>query len=94
MVTKEVENRLSNFPSELIIATEHTYAIINLVIPENLESRAAGNGTYWEPVAAGHRHSHDRTRESQPDKKPGKGEHGMISKAYFHVEHLRSIGQP
>lgn len=70
---------------------EHTYAIINLVIPDNLESRTGENGTYWEPVAAGHAASSDRKREHQ-DKKPEKDNHGMVSQANFHVEYLRSEG--
>lgn len=59
-------------------STYHTYPIINLTIPDNLESAGGQNGTYWEPVVAGHRPRHpvsDLQREHHK-KKPVNEERG------------------
>lgn len=53
--------------------------MVNLTIPDNLESQTGENGTYWKPVVAGHR-QHDQTQKQHHGNKPEKSEHGMVSK--------------
>ncbi|KAJ8736176.1 hypothetical protein PYW08_006832 [Mythimna loreyi] len=67
--------RVIRWPVALILVCVALAVFVYFLMPDNLETRAGENGTYWEPVVAGQGPQPDRTRP-QNDKKPDKNAQG------------------
>ncbi|CAH0695379.1 unnamed protein product [Spodoptera exigua] len=67
--------RVLRWPVALIAVCIALAIFVYFLMPDNLETRAGENGTYWEPIVAGHRPHHDSQREHHK-KKPVHEERG------------------
>ncbi|XP_022822127.1 uncharacterized protein LOC111353366 [Spodoptera litura] len=67
--------RVLRWPVALIAVCIALAIFVYFLMPDNLESASGQNGTYWEPVVAGHRPRHDSQREHHK-KKPVNEERG------------------
>uniref|UniRef100_A0A2A4K0K1 FZ domain-containing protein n=1 Tax=Heliothis virescens TaxID=7102 RepID=A0A2A4K0K1_HELVI len=67
--------RVLRWPVALVAVCIALAVFVYFLMPDNLESRVGDNGTYWEPVVAGHRPHFEGTRDQH--NRPENHDHGM-----------------
>ncbi|XP_047025425.1 uncharacterized protein LOC124634059 isoform X1 [Helicoverpa zea] len=66
--------RMLRWPVALVAVCIALAVFVYFLMPDNLEPRVGENGTYWEPIVAGHRPHFTGTRDQH--NRPDKNEHG------------------